>query len=167
MPFFLKIKEQTATLKGECTMVIEIAKKDDIPALSNLLTQLFTQEASFHPDTELQEKGLRAIIDNPDIGHVFAAKNGDEVFGMVSLLYTISTANGGKVALLEDFIVDKNWRKRGIGHLLIEHCLEFAKQEGCSRVTLFTDCDNLNAQKIYREYGFDDFGMLPMRMQIT
>lgn len=38
---------------------------------------------------------------------------------MVSLLYSISTALGGKVAILEDMIINKNYRNKGFGKQII------------------------------------------------
>jgi hypothetical protein len=72
---------------------IDLATADDIPQLADLLTLLFTQEADFQPDREKQEWGLRLIIESPHIGVIFAAHEGGQVVGMVSLLFTISTAD--------------------------------------------------------------------------
>ena len=99
---------------NEMTMHIEAATEVDVPALSKLLAVLFAQEAEFTPNPEAQCSGLLRIITNRDVGIVLVAKEGETVLGMVILLYTISTALGGRVALLEDMVVgpkaSRRWR---------------------------------------------------------
>ena len=83
-------------------MMIAIATPADIPALCGLLSDLFAQESEFQPDREAQQQGLSAILHDSAVGHVIVARDpAGEIIGMVSLLYTISTALGGRVALLE------------------------------------------------------------------
>jgi len=83
---------------------------------------------------------------------------------MVSLLYTISTALGGKVALLEDMIVASPYRNQGVGKALLSHVLTFAQNQKIKRVTLLTDKTNTKAQRWYQTFGFEESIMLPMRI---
>ncbi len=147
-------------------MIIRKATKEDIPQLCTLLDYLFSLEEEFTPNTELQVKGLNAILDDGDIGQIYAAVEDDKIVGMVSLLYTVSTALGSRVAVLEDMIVDLSYRKQGIGTKLIKYALEDGKSNGCMRVTLLTDSENLKAQKFYRDCGFDLSPMLPFRKML-
>lgn len=147
-------------------MIIRKATKEDIPQLCTLLDYLFSLEEEFTPNTELQVKGLNAILDDSDIGQIYAAVEDDKLAGMVSLLYTVSTALGSRVAVLEDMIVDPSYRKQGIGTKLIQYALEDGKSNGCKRVTLLTDKENLKAQKFYRDCGFDLSAMIPFRKML-
>ena len=58
---------------------------------------------------------------------------------MVNLLFTISTAEGGFVVLLEDVIVHHEFRGRGVGSQLLNHAIEYAKRKEFLRMTLLTD----------------------------
>ena len=86
-------------------MFITPANIADIPALCALLNELFTQEAEFETDYQAQSRGLAAIIANPEVGCILLARREDAIVGMVNLLYTVSTALGERVALLEDMVV--------------------------------------------------------------
>jgi ribosomal protein S18 acetylase RimI-like enzyme len=142
---------------------IRIAASQDVDSVARLLMQLFAQEADFVPDFEVQQRGVSQIIDDPSCGHIYVLEQQGQVVGALSLLYTISTALGGKVALLEDFIIDSNFRGQGLGTLLLTQVLERARASGCLRVQLLTDRDNLKAQAIYRRAGFAGSDMQPMR----
>src|SRR5512135_20020 len=112
---------------------IETAKAEDIPCLTELLTVLFTQEADFTPDPVRQSAGLRCIIDNPATGHILVLRENSAIVGMVNLLYTVSTALGERVAILEDMIVDPGCRGSGAGSHLLNGAITFAKEQGCRR----------------------------------
>ena len=147
-------------------MKISTARVQDIPNLCMLLNILFEQEKEFTPDEKAQIKGLNTIIETPEIGEIFVARDEENVIGMVNLLYTISTALGGKVAILEDMVVDKYARGKGVGSVLIDHVINHAKEKGCKRITLLTDVDNTSAQKFYIKHGFfiSDMSILRHRL---
>lgn len=147
-------------------MYVEIATPADIPALSELLSTLFSQEREFTPNPQAQSRGLSQIIGNPETGAVFLARRGGQVVGMVSILFTISTALGGRAALLEDMVVSPHCRGAGVGTRLLTHAIAFAREQGCKRVTLLTDGENVMAQRFYEKHGFVMSGMIPMRLSL-
>jgi len=145
-------------------MQINPALPEDIPALCELLAHLFQQEAEFTPDDAAQRRALAMIIDHPEVGQILVARRGDDVVGMVNLLYTVSTALGGRVALLEDMIVAPHARGVGVGSQLLGHALALARMSGCLRVTLLTDRTNAAALRFYQRHGFIASAMLPLRL---
>ncbi|MFC0709411.1 GNAT family N-acetyltransferase [Azorhizophilus paspali] len=147
-------------------MEIRPASATDIPALCRLLDQLFAQEAEFTPDREAQQRGLAAIVEDPRVGEILLAEEDGRPLGMVNLLYTISTALGTPVALLEDMVVDAMARGRGLGTQLLEAATATARRRGCRRITLLTDADNLDAQRFYARQGFARSPMIPLRLAL-
>ncbi|SVE45166.1 uncharacterized protein METZ01_LOCUS498020 [marine metagenome] len=146
-------------------MKIDQANLTDIPQLCILLDELFSQEAEFTPDHELQGRGLSKILNNEDIGVILVVRESDKVIGMVNILYTISTALGERVGILEDFVVLPEYRNRGIGSKLLSYALNFAKKRGCQRITLLTDDDNQDSQRFYLKNGFSRSSMVPFRLK--
>jgi len=142
------------------------ARLDDIPQLCALLAELFAQEADFTPDAERQRRGLRLILDNPECGRVYCASQAGIVIGMVSILFTVSTAEGSRAAWLEDMVVDPAWRGHGIGRRLLQHALDEARLAGCTRITLLTDDDNHKAMRLYGRAGFERSAMVPFRLKL-
>ncbi len=146
------------------SLEITRAVAEDIPELCLLLEQLFTQEGEFEPDHLAQERGLAAVINSQEIGDILVARHSGEVIGMVNILYTISTALGGRVGILEDMVVLPNWRGSGVGSKLLGHAIESARNSGCKRITLLTDSDNDGAQRFYQRHGFSRSSMVVFRM---
>lgn len=147
-------------------MHIDIATASDIPALQQLLAILFEQEAEFTPDAAAQRRGLAHIIGDPAIGAILVARAAGEVIGMVNLLFTVSTALGARVAVLEDMIVAPAARGRGTGSQLLSYAIEWARAQGCRRITLLTDRTNEAAQRFYARHGFVSSDMVPMRLAL-
>jgi ribosomal protein S18 acetylase RimI-like enzyme len=141
-----------------------IARLNDLPELVELLNDLFTQDIEFVPDLKKQKAGLEAIINNPEIGEIIVLKGDGQILGMVSLLYSISTALGGKVAILEDMIIHKDYRQKGLGKELLGEAIRFSKERNCLRLTLLTDFNNDVAINFYRHFGFKKSDMIPMRL---
>jgi GNAT superfamily N-acetyltransferase len=142
------------------------ATGEDIPQLCELLTLLFTQETDFQPDRSLQERGLQLIIERPEVGRIFCTRVEGRVVGMVSVLFTISTAEGGCAAWVEDMVVHPDLRGRGIGKRLLRHAIAEARSLGCSRITLLTDSTNSSSMHFYESEGFVRSQMVPFRLKL-
>ena len=109
------------------TITIDNATPSDIPALVELLAELFSIEADFKPDTERQ----------------------------VSAQLVISTAQGTPSAWLEDMVVSPDYRSGGIGRQLLEAVQEWAKSKGATRAQLLVDTENLPAVGYYQHLGWE------------
>jgi GNAT superfamily N-acetyltransferase len=142
------------------------AAAGDLPQLVELLGILFDQEAEFTANPAKQEAGLKMILSDPARGKIYVARDGRKVVAMASLLYTVSTAEGGKAALFEDLVVRPDYRKQGIGAKLLEYVIGQAREQGVLRLTLLTDMQNEQAQVLYRKLGFVGSPMKPMRLKI-
>lgn len=146
--------------------IIEPATVDDVPELASLLGVLFTQEADFTPDQHRQEAGLRLIIASPEIGLVLVARKPSGISGMVSLLFTVSTAEGARVAWLEDMVVREELRGGGLGSRLLQAAVDHARHQGLRRISLLTDKVNAPAQRLYARRGFRESEMMVMRLTL-
>src|SRR5467141_1846190 len=148
-------------------VVIEPATEADLDELSDLLGELFSEESDFRPNKEKQLRGLRLVFEQPNRGRVFVLRRDHSIVGMINLLFTISTAEGGFVILLEDLVIHKEVRGHGYGSKLLNHAIEFARQKNFLRITLLTDRPENQAQEFFRRHGFHESTMIPMRLLIT
>ena len=148
-------------------VAIEPAIAEDLDELSSLLGELFSEESDFRPNKEKQLRGLRLIFEQPNRGRVFVLRRDRSIVGMINLLFTISTAEGGFVILLEDLVIHKEYRGHGYGSMLLDYAIEFARQKNFKRITLLTDRPELRSQSFFRKHGFYESPMLPMRLLLS
>jgi ribosomal protein S18 acetylase RimI-like enzyme len=76
----------------------------------------------------------------------------DRIVGMITLVvYRIPFV---KKALLEDLVVDNDFRGKGIGSALIKKALEQARNEGVKYVDLTSNPKRSKANQLYQRLGF-------------
>lgn len=154
------------TANNDQDLRIEPATLGDLDNITELVMELFRLERDFEPDRTKQKHGLRLILEQPNRGRIFVMRTDHQLIAMVNLLFTISTAEGGMVLLLEDFIVHPDHRRQGYGGRLLEHVVDFAKQRGFLRITLLTDRISKDSQEFFNRHGFAKSHMIPMRRSL-
>jgi GNAT superfamily N-acetyltransferase len=146
---------------------IEPATLEDLPLMAELLADLFSCEPDFRPDHAKQMRGLRLILEQPNRGRIFVLRNSTRIIGMINLLLTISTAEGGFVLLLEDLVVHAEHRGQGHGRRLLEHAIDFARRKQFLRITLLTHRGDGRLTGFYRKHGFFESEMVTMRLLLA
>jgi GNAT superfamily N-acetyltransferase len=142
------------------------ATPEELPQLVALLGMLFSEEAEFAPDAAKQARALAEILSDDAVGRVYVARESGRIVAMASLLFSISTAEGGLAATFEDLCVLPDRRGRGVGSALLRFVIDEARRHGVLRLTLLTDAGNTRAQALYARCGFRPSGMLPMRLHL-
>ncbi len=151
-------------MRNEGQTAIRPARTGDIPALCDLLRDLFSIESDFVPDEEKQAHGFSALIGNPPgKALILVAVMDGMVVGMATVQTLISTAEGGRVGLIEDVIVDRRFRSRGIGTLLVEGIVAWSECAGLKRLQLLADRDNQPALNFYASRNWDTTRLICLR----
>ena len=145
---------------------VEAATLEDLEELTNLLMALFEEEEDFVPNRDKQMHGIRLILEQPSRGRIFVVRNDHALIGMVNLLFTISTAEGGFVVLMEDVVIHPDHRGQGYGGMLVDRVKEFAESKDFRRVTLLTDRISEESQRFFQRYGYKYSHMIPMRLTV-
>lgn len=96
-------------------------------------------QSLFNPKEYIIDKG----------GYILYAKQNDEIVGTVSLLKKTNTVfELGKMAVTE------HSQGFGIGRLLMEYCLGFAREKSIHKLILYSNTALVSAIHLYKEYGF-------------
>lgn len=138
----------------------------DLAALSSLLEELFSIEEDFRFDEKVQRRGLERMLDNQD-GIVLAAEAYGELVGMCTGQLLVSTAEGGPSVLVEDVVVEKPWRSRGVGKKLLQSIGQWAREQGATRVQLLADQTNLPALAFYEHLGWQRTQLVCLRKRMS
>ena len=123
---------------------------EDIPEMVSLLGELFSIEADFIFDEQVQTKGLALFLKDPEMRCIMvASKKGEKVVGMATAQLLVSTAKGSLVALVEDVVVSAPYHGHGIGHQIMVALEQWVKRHGGKRLQLLADKENRTGIDFY------------------
>lgn len=143
-------------------VTIRPATRADLPELGGLLAELFSLEPDFTIDAAAQRRGLALLLDEPR-ARLLAAECEGRVVGMCSGQLVISTSEGGPAILVEDVVVAKTCRGRGIGAALLAELRNWALARGAARLQLLADRTNTPALDFYRRLGWETTQLICLR----
>lgn len=149
---------------NEC--LIEPARDDDIPALVQLLAELFRIEQDFHPDPARQSRGLAALLSSPNARIMVARSPQGRPIAMCSAQLVFSTAEGAPSAWVEDMVVHPDWRGRRVGREVLKAVLDWARAQGATRAQLLADLDNHPALAYYQHLGWSETRLIARRLSL-
>jgi GNAT superfamily N-acetyltransferase len=115
------------------TIEIEEALPSDVNDIHRLIFELATYEKAPEEMIITPEILLEDGFGKNKIFTCFVARINQEVVG-ISLLYTKYSTWKGKCIFLEDIIVTESYRSKGIGSLLFERSIQFAKDQNAGRL---------------------------------
>lgn len=145
-------------------MIIRQANTKDIPDLVELLKELYSIEKDFKFDARRQKKGLKLLISKPKkTAYVLVAEYKGRCVGMVSAQVVVSTSEGGNGVLIEDMVIRKDYRGRGIGSRLMYAMVSWCKASGIGRMQLLADKNNLPAAHFYKKRGWQSTQLVGYR----
>jgi glucosamine-phosphate N-acetyltransferase len=84
----------------------------------------------------------------------------DVVIGYGSVVIE-TKIRGGKIGHIEDIVSHNDYRKRGIGKMIVDSLYEIARTEGCYKVLL--QCEEHNIP-FYEKCGYELYGLAMQRL---
>ena len=145
---------------------IRDGQPEDLDALVALLQELFSIEADFTVDEVRQRTGLSMMLDGCGKHRCVKVAVADErVVGMCTAQILISTAEGARVALIEDMVVDAQYRRIGIGRRLMSSMEEWSHKHDVARLQLLADRTNFSALDFYDRMGWHPTRLICLRRQ--
>jgi GNAT superfamily N-acetyltransferase len=147
-------------------IIIRTACPGDIPRMSELLDELFSLESDFQPDVVKQVKGLSMLVAESSGSSLVlvAVAPGGAVIGMATVQALVSTAEGGRVGLVEDVVVDSRCRCRGVGTMLLARIIDWSRENKFTRLQLLADRTNHVAVDFYRSRDWNATSLNCMRI---
>ena len=122
----------------------------DIEDLAELYRQFWDEKS----EIENMQNIFKELEDNDHYIQLSALKEGNLVGSILGIVCESLYGKCEPFLVIEDFIVDKNYRHQGIGTALIEELEKRVKQKGCSYVILVTEKERKGAISFYESVGF-------------
>ena len=104
---------------------------------------------------EVRERLVPGLAAHPT-SRVWLAFEGNAAVGVCIGFIGYSTFNARPLLNIHDIAVLPGQRGRGIGHALLAAAEADARAEGCCKLTLEVQEDNLPARRVYERFGFRD-----------
>lgn len=135
-------------------MDIEIrdAASEDAAALAVLLDQLG------YPSTQAEVTRRLANLASTGSDECLVALRNGEVVGMAAVHVSATLVDDNLVAKLSTIVVDRRYRRLGIGEALLSAVEQRARKIGCSLIFLTTADRRDGAHAFYRRIGFEETG---------
>ena len=123
----------------------------------NQVSELFDSYRQFYKyESNIVEskKYINDRINNNESTIFLALNEKKDPVGFVQLYETFGSLHLGKIIILYDLYVKKNYRKFGVGLKLMKKSEEFAESIGAKAIELSTAKNNLTAQSLYEKIGY-------------
>jgi len=148
---------KTPLLTKDKSLKISRAKNEDITEVSELF-DLYRQFYKEPADSKLAKKFIgENIRKNKSI--VFIARDRDgSALGFTQLYPSICSVAARPFLTLYDLYVTSDARQRAVGRALMEQARKYAVKTRASRIDLETAVDNLQAQALYEDLGYERDG---------
>ena len=114
--------------------------------IENIMQEEFQGEETAYPLDDLRNIE-QAYHGRGEI--FFVAEEGKRIIGTVAI-----KKEDGRVALLRRLFVEKNYRKKKVGHQLMDQALRFCKQDGYEEVVFKATSKMEAARQICQKAGF-------------
>ena len=86
---------------------------------------------------------LCAVIDDKVVGTIMGIVC-EELYGECSPFF-----------VMEDLVVDKQYRRKGVAKALVTELIHYAKESGCKQIQFITEKNRKEALAFYKSLGFN------------
>jgi ribosomal protein S18 acetylase RimI-like enzyme len=133
-------------------MTIREAVRGDLPVILDLIRQLGETD---HPGPAATLESLEAALGHPALG-VLVVEDGGRTEGFLSYTVRPNLYHGADAGHVDELVVDRRLRGRGLGTALLAAFLDRMQARGCAEVTVGVLAGNHGAQRLYRAMGFTE-----------
>ncbi len=145
-------------------MPVRLCDEKDLPAVVDLITQLaeVATGGKIFKLTKLQDL-FSKMSARPETYANYVYELDGKVVGFLSMVFYMTFFHRVGTAQVNELVVSDGYRGKGIGHDLMKMAEQEARRRNMDELEVGTESENLEAQKFYRKYGFDEeyvlFGM--------
>ena len=137
-------------------MQIRELESNDYAGFSSLMRQFFAY-AGDDPASDGDLVNLFAKVLDPQINFCWLGAFDDtELIGILSLTFGESSYRTAPFAWCDDFFVDPEHQRRGVGSQLLAEASRVAMARGCSNILLGVGAKEDGAARFYQANGFKD-----------
>ena len=133
-------------------IAIRRADENDFHYIYDLICQLVDAEYGTISQQSLREIYVNNL--NSDEKEIYVAEENDVVVGFISVTYDMRLSEVGKVAVIDELVVDAKQRSNGIGSQLLDFAINCAKSNSCYYIEVETSQKRIDTHRFYEKSGF-------------
>jgi len=118
-------------------------KIEDNKDIELLFRQLTSGPIKFNINAILRDKNCNCIV----------ILDNKKVIGFGALV-RFNIPSKGEVGMIEDIVIDENYRGKGLGRSMLQELISIAKKENVLHVDLTSKRIRIKARKLYESLGF-------------
>jgi len=134
-------------------MKIRLAQKNDYEDIIQLYNLFVGNDRYSKYDNDSFEK----VINNPS-NYIFVALDNNRIIGFATFSIRDVVRYPKPIAELDELFVHEDYRKKGIGKLLMTEVENKAKEFDCYRLFIESHYDHKAAHKFYESLGYTNYG---------
>lgn len=131
-------------------MEIRKAKIEDNDRVFELLNELYENKMNYNVFSEIYKEKI-----NDKGSYYICAVEDEKIVGILISEISVKLHRAKKQSFIENLIIDKNYRSRGIGKLLLQDAIEYARNQDCEVIELTSRILNENAHRFYENNNFE------------
>ncbi len=125
------------------------------------------EQLGYTPEHRGFDETFAQVVRHPEAA-VFVATEGLKVIGYLAMSHRPQIRLGGRVASIDDLVVDERRRSEGVGTALLDAAIAHARGLGCQRVDLSTNRARQSFQRgFYRGHGFSEADSALLRFDLV
>jgi len=141
-------------------IIIREAKEFDLLTIGKLTLELIKAMGNTEGiDIKLIAENCRNLLSELN-SHILVAEIDGVVAGFVNFTTRKTILHRGLSGLIDELIVAKSYRGKGVGKQLLSSAIKKSRQLGCCEVEVSTERTNIKAREFYRQCGFTERGVL-------
>ena len=121
--------------------ILRVINKNDISQVIDMLQDI----SKFKPEESNYQKIWNNFCCQNNVHSIVAVLN-DKIVGYGSMILE-TKITGGKRGHVEDIVSHKDFRKKGVGRLIVNSLFNIARENGCYKIVLQCKEHNLNFYK--------------------
>jgi GNAT superfamily N-acetyltransferase len=134
----------------------------DAASVLSLLKQL-----GYSPEERSFDETFALVVRHPEAA-VFIANEGVRVIGYLALSQRPQIRLGGRLAVVDELVVEESRRGTGIGSALLDAAVAFARGLGCVRIELVTArVRESYVRGFYARRGFREADSAILRLELS
>jgi len=132
--------------------VIRLAAYDDLPQLLDLYRHLNEDDPVLDPD-ELRDLWEEMLAD--EWMKIIVAQENNILSASCVLVVVRNLTRGARpYGLIENVVTHADYRRRGLGRMVLTRAIELAREHNCYKVMLLTSSRMPGVQEFYERCGF-------------